>query len=56
MGAEAFCTFAEYLQTTAEALEVKPEETLTGLLSDLILWVIPWITAGSQKNSTHADT
>jgi len=56
MGVEAFCTFAEYLQNTAEALEVKPKETLTGLLSDLILSVILWIPAGSQKSPIHAAT
>lgn len=37
MGAEAFCNFAEYLQNTAEMLEVKPKEIMTGLLSDFIL-------------------
>lgn len=34
MTAEIFCTFAEYLQKTAGALEVKAKETRTGLLSD----------------------
>lgn len=44
-----FCNFAEYLQNTAEVLEVKPKEIMTGLLSDFILWVIPWIPAGCMQ-------
>lgn len=58
MGAEAFCNFAEYLQNTAEVLEVKPKETLTGLLLDLILWVIPLIPAGCVQihNNLSAQT
>lgn len=36
MAAEIFCTFAEYLQNTAEALEIKGKKTWTGLLSDHI--------------------
>lgn len=54
MAAETFCIFAEYLQNTAEALEVKPKET--GLLSDCIPLVISWIAGRSQKNPTHVNT
>lgn len=53
MGAEAFCTFAEYTQNTVEVLEVKSKETLTVLLLVRIYWVILWLPAGSQKNLTH---
>lgn len=53
MGAEAFCTFAEYTQNTVEVLEVKSKETLTVLLSVLIYRVILTLPAGSQKNVTH---
>lgn len=56
MAAEFFCTFAEYLQTTAEALELKAKETWTGVVSDHVPSAISWTPSRSQKNLTHVNT